>query len=236
MNNDDLLTALQRVSVFSLDSDPLDNREEMERVIKSAEQAVDDNSSALFLYWLGVAYRNYTAWHIRGDDRQPYMAGAVHYLEAAFEKAKAERLPMERPDSFINSLGQLDIAGDLGSMLVKDKPVRDLDKAERVLTYVYDNASDYEPSLCALVDLYYSRGMYEKSANIAKELTGMQRRSSEWRDSPAPYPAAAEAKAYRALLKAAKKNGDTEQAKLWAKKLLATDYATDNDKKIASRL
>lgn len=59
MNNADLLVALQRVSSFSLDSAPLDNREEMERVIKSAEQAVDDDSSALFLYWLGVAYRNY---------------------------------------------------------------------------------------------------------------------------------------------------------------------------------
>lgn len=236
MNDDDLLVALQRVSTFSLDSDPLDNRDEMERVIKSAEQAVDESSSALFLYWLGLAYRNYTAWHIRGDDRMPYMAGAVHYLNAALERAKAERLPMERPDNFINSLGQLDIAGDLGTMLVKDKPIRDLETAESVLTYVYENASDYEPSLCSLVDLYYSKGMYEKSASIARELMDIQRRSSEWRDSPAPYPATAEAKAYRALLKTAKKNGDLEQARLWAKKLLATGYATDNDNKIANTL
>lgn len=236
MNNEDLLAALQRVSTFGLGSDPLDNRNEMERVIKSAEQAVDNSSSAIFVYWLGVAYRNYTAWYIRGDERRPYMEGAVHYFEVALEKAKADGLPMERPDSFINTLGQLDIAGDLGAMLVKDKPVRDLGKAERVLNYVYDNARDYEPSLCSLVDLYYSKGMYEKSASIAKELMDMQHRSSEWQDSPAPYPAKAEAKAYRALLRASKKSSDVETARKWAKKLLATGYATDNDRKLADRL
>lgn len=238
-NEQAVVRRLQEVSMFGLSTEeltPEQHKLKMESVLTIAEQYNSQNNyaTARLFYALGNAYGAYTAWYIRGDDRKPYMSKAVINYEEAFRRK--DSLPISTNDHTLDSISQIDIAGTLGRYLVQNTPIRDLSRAEDVLLFVRNNSVVYRPSLCSLIDLYYFKGMYEKSADIAHELVEIQKISPDWKDSPAPYPANAEAKAYRALRNAAKKENDIPSAKKWSKKLLETGCPTNNDIKVRDKL
>lgn len=92
-------------------------------------------------------------------------------------------------------------------MLVEDAPIRDLDRAENVLQFVYDSTEEYEPCLCSYAELFYKRGNFEKSAEIGLNINDRRTRSPEWKDDLPPAPLGIVASAYRALAKQVKKEG-----------------------------
>jgi hypothetical protein len=60
-----------------------DNGQAMLSTIQDIEQQAAGSTNASLLYALAIAYRNYTAWYVRGDDRKPYLEKVLAFLEKA---------------------------------------------------------------------------------------------------------------------------------------------------------
>jgi hypothetical protein len=162
----------------------------MDSVLKFVEGRIDENSSARVIFKLGIAWRNYTGWHIRGDERQPFLRKVANYYRRANLKAPIE-LPLIASAEDVQlggPLGQIDIAAELGSILVNESLIRDLDEAEPLLLFVWDNTLDYEPCFCALAELYYKRRNYQEAARVALASHARAVASAEWNYSAPPAP------------------------------------------------
>lgn len=237
-SDDDAATALMRISSMGFGSEQDFAKDNMLKVLSEVEQYASNLQNPKLAYWLGIAWRNFTAWHIRGDERKDYLDKAVFYFDKALQLSRDTlpiQLPLEKRHN-ADYLDQIDIAGELGHMLVEDAPIRDLDRAEKVLQFVFDNTEEYEPCLCAYAELFYKRGDYEKSAEIGLNISDRCAKSPEWKDDPPPAPLGIVGSAYRALAKQAKKEGKTEEAISWFKKMKDLKVASDNDLKILEKL
>jgi tetratricopeptide (TPR) repeat protein len=237
-SEDDLVNSLVEIAAFGAGEESAHEKSNMDIVLAMVESNVTESSSSMLLYWLGIAWRNYTAWHIRGDDRKPYLERATNYFRQALEKSKHE-WPMRQPLNKRHDgayLDQITIAGELGSMLVEEKIIRNLDEGEKILRFVADNTNEYEPCLCAYAELFYKREEYEKAAIIALDANNRALHSAEWKDGVPPAPIGIAGMSYRALGRASKKAGDLAGAKKWFGELIKLGVATENDKKIYSKL
>lgn len=209
---------------------------DIENKLSKIEEFSLNSYNPMLKYFLGIAWRNYTTWNIRGDARKPFLEKAIKYLDEALTLSK-QILPVrlsldKRHDA--HYLDQITIASDLGILLVGEKIVRNLDKAESVLKFIYDNTKEYEPSLCWLAELYYKRGEYEKAIKISSDLPIRVKNSLEWKDfiPPKTYIVMS----YRALGLQAKKKGDIDDAIKWFEKLIKSGTYSENDRKILLRL
>jgi tetratricopeptide (TPR) repeat protein len=237
-NDDEAVTSLMRISSMGFGSEDDFKKENMLKVLGEVEGYVHNLQNPKIAYWLGIAWRNFTAWHIRGDERKEYLEKAVFYFDKALSLAK-NTLPVQLPlDKRHNSdyLDQIDIAGDLGDILVNEALIRDLDRAERVLQLVFDGTEEYEPCLCAYAELFYKRGDYQKCAEIGLNISDRCAKSPEWKDNPPPAPLGIVGSAYRALAKQAKKEGKAEEAIGLFQKMKELKLASNNDLRILDRL
>ncbi len=237
-NDDDAITALMRISSMGFGGEQDFEKNNMLKVLEEVEGYASNLQNPKLGYWLGIAWRNFTAWHIRGDERKEYLEKSVYYYDKALELSK-NRLPIQLPLEQRHDaeyLDQIDIAGDLGDMLVNEVPIRDLDRAEKVLQFVFDNTDEYEPCLCAYAELFYKRGNYLKSAEIGLDISDRCAKSPEWRDDPPPAPLGIVGSAYRALAKQAKKAGRSNEAIEIFQKMKDLKVASENDLKILERL
>jgi tetratricopeptide (TPR) repeat protein len=238
LTEEQAISALMRISSFGLGNEDDFKKENMIAVLKKVQNTEDGSRNPRLFYWFGIAWRNFTAWHIRGAERKEYLQKAVDYFSKALDFSKGE-LPIQLPtEQRHNSdfLGQIDIAGELGVMLVNEKLIRDLDKAERVLEVVYENTSEYEPSLCAFAELFYKKGEYERSAEIGLNISDRIANSPEWKNKPPPAPLGIVGSAYRALAKKAKKEKRFAEAIQWFDKMQHLGIASENDLKILEKL
>ena len=167
------VTALMRISSMGFGSEQDFDKANMLKVVNEVTEgfAADSKNPKLF-YWLGIAWRNFTAWHVRGDERKEYLEKSVSYYDKALNLSR-DTLPVQLPvDKRHNAdyLDQIDIAGDLGDLLVNEALIRDLDRAEQVLQFVYENTDEYEPCLCAYADLFYKKGDYQKCIEVAETI------------------------------------------------------------------
>lgn len=264
LSEDEIVHALIEIGTYSGD-ESLNSQPNMDRVLAEIEPLVNADTSSRTLYWLGVVWRNYTAWHIRGDARKPYLEKAIGYYKRALDKSKEEwpikQSAANRHDAAY--LDQITIASDLGTLLVEEKLVRDLDKAKQYLGFVAVSTDGYEPCLCHFAELYYKTGEYEKCVAIAlkvheravksakieweerkeatrkwEELTGEKQTESEhdWRNFIATMPLVIAGKALRALGRQAKKDGNIEAAKEYFGRIIKLGIATDTDRKTYERL
>ena len=80
--------------------------------IKSIEDSIQSYSSILH-YHLAIAYRNYSTWYVRGNDRQTFLQKMVYHLEQA--------ILLDEND--FNS------KSELAHILIEETLIRDLDKA-----------------------------------------------------------------------------------------------------------
>lgn len=212
---------------------------DMDKVLATVEAYVDGEiKDARLAFWLGTAWRNYTAWYVRGDERKPFLEKATAYFRHAFKLAKNQlpvRLLLEKRH-YIGYLDQITIASDLGFMLVGEAIIRDLDEAERILAFVAENTQEYEPCLCPYAELYYKRGNYKKAAEVALDACERVKHSPEWKDDILPGPIGIAGMAYRALGRNAKKQGKIKEAAGWYQKIVNLEIATDNDQKILRKL
>lgn len=238
LNDDDAITALMHISSFGFGSEKDFEKSNMLKVIGEVEEFAINSKNPKLFYWLGIAWRNFTGWHIRGDERKEYLEKAINYFSKALELSKdilPTQLPLERRHNS-EFLDQIDIAGELGDMLVSEAVIRDLDRAEKVLQFVYDNTSEYEPCLCFFAELYYKKGDYERSASIALNIHDRATKSPEWRSDPPPAPLNIVGTSYRALGKQAKKDGKVDEAKKWFQKMKKLGVDSENDLKILEKL
>lgn len=219
-NDDEAVTSLMRISCFGFGNEQDFKKDNMLRVLSGVESHAESLQSPKLAYWLGIAWRNFTAWHIRGDKRKKYLEKAIHYFDKAFELSK-DTLPVQLPPRKRHDseyLDQIDIAGELGHILVNEAIVRDLDRAEKALQFVFNHTVEYEPCLCAYAELFYKRGDYQKCAEMGLNISERVADSPEWKDNPPPAPLGIVGSAYRALAKQAKKEGKIDETVLYFKK------------------
>lgn len=237
-NEDDLIRALMRISCFGFGNEKDFEKDNMLKVLSEVESRSANLQNPKLAYWLGIAWRNFTSWHIRGNERKKYFERVINYFDKALNLSK-NTLPLQLPlEKRHNSeyLDQIDIAGELGFLLVDEALTRDLDRAEKILRFVYENTAEYEPCLCAYAELYYKKGGYEKCEEIALNIHDRATKSAEWKSDPPPAPVNIAGKAYRALGKAAKKMNHPDEAIKWFQKIKKLGVATENDLKILNKL
>lgn len=237
-NDNEAVSALMRISSMGFGGEQDFEKENMLRVLEEVENYANNIQNPKIAYWLGIAWRNFTAWHIRGDERKEYLKKAVDYFDKAFKLSKNTlpiQLPVERRHN-AEFLDQIDIAGELGQLLVNEAIIRDLDRGEKVLKFIFDNTEEYEPSLCSYAELFYKRGDYKKCAEIGLNISDRCAISPEWRDDPPPAPLGIVGSAFRALAKQAKKEGKTEDSVKYFEEMKVLKVASDNDLKILEKL
>jgi hypothetical protein len=219
----DAIRSLQRVSSFGLGPQP--TQAQMLRTIEKVETERPNSNSAELEYWLGIAWRNYTAWFIRGDKRKPHLEKAVIHFENAYTLEKGS-----------SGAKWMTYSSELGALLVEEAPVRDLERGIQLLEAVFDSTRDYEPLLCTYADAIYKSGDFHEAAAVAAELHRRAEESGEWKDCVPPAPMRIAAKACRARIKQLKKDGKLKEAFAVSETLLQTGAATDNDQRIHEKL
>lgn len=237
-SDDGAITALMRISSMGFGDEQDFKKDNMLMVLGNVENYISNLQNPKLAYWLGIAWRNFTAWHIRGDERKEYLEKAVFYFNKALELSRdilPTQLPLEKRHNS-EYLDQIDIAGDLGNMLVNEALIRDLDRAEKVLQFVFDNTDEYEPCLCAYAELFYKRGDYQKCAEIGLNISDRTANSPEWKNDPPPAPLGIVGSAYRALAKQAKKEGKTDESIRYFQRMKELKVASENDLKILEKL
>lgn len=230
------IKSLMEMSCFGLGKEP--SQSEISKLISKVEKQFPDSGSYELEYWLGIALRNYTAWFVRGEERKPYLQKAVQHLEKAYALSKGV-IPEKLPATDKHTLGSLDqntIACEVGSLLIDETIIRDLEKGISYLRPIFNNTTDYYPQFCSYAEAFYKLCDYLKAAEVAIELHRRAEKSPEWKDSVPPAPMGIVAKAYRAKAKEHKKNGEIRQAISLFQKLVDMNLATDNDKKLLEKL
>jgi hypothetical protein len=201
----------------------------MKNVIENIENQFSTNTSPELEYWLGIAWENFAGWYIRGDERKAYLKKSIKHYEKGY------------------SLGRdythkrwIEYAGNLGRLLVDTAIIRDIEKAIPILEDIYNNTDDYFPSLCSLPEAYYKQGEYLRAAELGKSVyeRGVKQAEKEFGTAEMAPPAALDTatKAYRALVRQYKKDGDIESAYNISCKLIELDFYSDNDEKTHNKL
>ncbi|AJI74438.1 hypothetical protein BZ13_1187 [Francisella philomiragia subsp. philomiragia ATCC 25015] len=90
------------------------NKYKMINEIESIESKIKDIEDIDLYYNLAIAYRNYSAWYIRGNNRKFFLEKSIEFLEKS------------SPDN-INSFAEL------GRILIDEKLVRDLPRGINIL-------------------------------------------------------------------------------------------------------
>jgi tetratricopeptide (TPR) repeat protein len=235
-NDADAISTLFQISCFGSE-ETVKTKEDMYKILEAISEHAKPLHNPKLAYWLGIAWRNFTAWYIRGEERKAYLNKTAQYFTKAFELSK-ETLPVELTQDEqhkVQHVSQIDIAGELGNLLVNEALIRDLGKAEKVLEFIYTSTKNYEPPLCAYAELFYKKGNYTKCAQIALDIHNRAERSEEWDLTP-PAPMRIFGKAYRALGKQAKKDKRFNKAIKYFQKMKSLGVATENDLKILSKL
>ncbi len=220
-NEDAAIHAIMDVACFGIGVSNNRDKNLMEKTLLSTEKHLHSKTGARLLYWLGIGWRNYTAWHVKGEEKKLYLEKAIHRFKEAFEKSKSE-LPVLLPsENKHNSayLDQISIASDL-AMLLMDYKVRDFEQAEKYLKFVYDNTDDYEPCFCAYLELFLDRDEAEAASKIAEDVLARTKRStSEWKNVPPGFLGDARS-AFQKMAEKEEANGNTAAASKWQKKIL----------------
>ncbi len=219
----DAIHSLERVASFGLGPQP--TQAQMLETVQRIEDQYPASHSAELEYWLGIAWRNYTAWFVRGDERKPYLEKAIAHLERAYSLEKANS--GQRWKTY---------ASELGALLVDEALMRDLDRGIPLLEAVFQSTQDYEPLLCSYAEAIYKTGDFEKAAAVATELYRRAKSSKEWKQNIPPAPMRIAAMAYRAEIKQLKKDGKISEALSISNALLNTGAASDNDRKTHEKL
>ena len=223
MSIPDAIRSLQQISSFGLGPQP--TQQQMLKAIERVESQHPTSNSAELEYWLGIAWRNYTAWFIRGDERKSYLEKAVMHFKKAYTLEKGSSAAQWKT-----------YASELGALLVQEALIRDLAQGIPLLETVFQSTQDYEPLLCAYAEAIYKSGDFQKAAVVATELHRRAKKSKEWKDRVPPAPMRIAAMAYRAHIKQSQKDGKAKEAFAVSERLLQTGAATDNDQRIHEKL
>lgn len=228
--------SLKEACFFTLDREP--SEREMSKLISRVEKRFPDSGSYELEFWLGSVLRNYTALFVRGEERREYLEKAVQHFERAYELSQ-DAIPQELPPREKRDFGSFDrntIACEIGSLLINEAIIRDLERGMFYLEIVFGNSNAYYPQLCAYADGFYKMGDYLKAAEVALEIHRRAENSPECDGILPSAPMSIVAKAYRSKAKEHKKQGETRQALALFQQLVEMGLATDNDRKLLQKL
>lgn len=234
----DIIKKLVRFSVFYSDDGINSEKNNIIDVINEAEVIANNSKNPKLFYWLAITIRNFTSWNIRGDERKKYLEKVIYYFDKSFEYSK-NVLPIKLPPEKrcdLDFLDQINIAGEAGNILVNEAIVRNLDRGEVLLKFVFDNTLDYEPSLCTYANLFYKKREYKKCVEISLKIKERIAKSDEWKNNPPPAILGIIGTAYRALARQAKKEGKAYEAIEWLQNINNLKIASDNDLKLLEKL
>ncbi len=223
MTISDAIKSLQKIT--SVGTGPQTTQQQVIKAIEKVERAFPISDSAALEYWLGIAWRTYTTWFIRGENRKQYLEKAVMRFHKAYT--------LEKDNA---GTDWMLIASELGELLIEESVIRDLDRGIPLLERVFQSTKDYEPVLCAYADGLYKAGDYLKTAEVAMELHRRAMESRVWKNNIPTSPVLTATKAYRAHIKQLKKEGKTKEAFAVSEILLQTGAATENDQRIHDKL
>jgi hypothetical protein len=214
--------------------EPPPSNEKMLAAIEDTEARFSAERSFELELVLGGALYTYVFNCVRGNARRTFLERIVSHWERALSFAQAgdwDVLPRSRlrPEIYVRAI--------LGSFLVREALVRDLNKALTHLECVRCATEIYVPELCSYADALYKRGDYLACAKMAAELQARIATDPEWRNVPEP-PALSRLRAqgYRAEAKKQQKLGDVQRAAEMYSELVGTGAATPNDLRMRKRL
>lgn len=134
------------------------------------------------LYNLAIAYRNFCAWYIRGDQRKQYLIKFVNYME------KHLKLDPKNINAIV----------EYGIEIIENKPIRNLKKAIRLLEYLknkdllpehglvflykayrWNNQLDKIPSFDLTKMNLYPGGLREARTLLRKKITECKKTKNE---------------------------------------------------------
>lgn len=218
-------------SLFGIGIPSPPSKQEMLSHIEEAEAQSFKWNSFELEFAIGAALGAYVFKFVRGEERKPYLERMILHTE------KAYRLSQGRPWdvlSFIKQEPQLHIALTLGIVLVREAPIRDLNKAIAYLDPIYRKTTTYEPAFCSYAEALYKRGAYLDAARLATEIHQRAQADPEWKSVNAPMRIAASA--FRAEVKRCKKEGRLEEAVEAFQHLRQTGMARTSDQKLLDKL
>lgn len=231
MNEEDAIMTLDNLSGLTFTaggeapSAPKSKTESL-KILNAIERQFQHTNSFQLEYALANAWRPYA----RGAERKRYLKRVVDHLARSYELAKNEDYHSSGPhDRFGSIHPSLRIAGELGAVLVREAPIRDLDRAIPYLKELYENTKTYEPALCSYVEAFYKLGDYNRAGELVVELKDRAMQDPEWSDSIPSGMSKLAAKAYRAEGKKLKKDGRLSEAATAFRKVADSSFATEVD-------
>jgi hypothetical protein len=110
-----------------------------------------------------------------------------------------------------------------------NEPTQD-PQTEPALAAIFESTDRYHPSFCNYAQDLYAKGSFEKSAAVARELhQRLLHESTQNGRKVLKTPLDIAGKAYRALARQAKSEGDLQAMKHWLSELKSIERATDHD-------
>lgn len=142
------------------------------------------NNDELY-YLLGVSYRNYTAWYIRGDERKKYLTKSLSMFEKVSKRHSEGR-------------------AEMGKLLIDEKLIRDLPRGMKILEELDNKKKLPAPlnSILAKANRQYGNIKVEENYSLCK-----------FKNDPSPAVFREERKRFRALIRQYKKDKQTEELK-----------------------
>ena len=170
-----------------------------------------------------------------GDTRRGLVQKSAICYELAFLDPERAELPLSDIDSN-NSFCQVDIALNLGRVLVENPSIRDLEKAEVFLNFAFNNIVYYTHDLYFLANLYYKQSRYLKSIDVISQLEKrlIEYKIEDWR--PKWELEKLLAKNYRKLVSESKKYNNSKEALMYSEKLIHCKYHSANDEVVYDKL
>ncbi len=123
LNEYEIIERLKQISDISSPYAPTPEKnltkcaEQMLKEIESFEKNVQCDNPQIH-YLLGIAYRNYAAWFVRGDQRKKYLNLTVNHLDK----------------SIALNPNQTEIKVELARILIEEKLVRNLERALMIIS------------------------------------------------------------------------------------------------------
>lgn len=170
-----------------------------------------------------------------GDTRRGLAQKSAICYELAFLDPERAKLPLSDIDSN-NSFCQVDIALNLGRVLVENPSIRDLEKAEVFLNFAFNHIVYYTHDLYFLADLYYKQSRYLKSIGVISQLEKrlIEYKIEYWR--PKWELEKLLARNYRKLVSESKKYDNSKEALMYSEKLIHCKYHSANDEVVYDKL
>jgi hypothetical protein len=160
---------------------------EMLSTIKEIEKTCRQLQNSKLFYSIAIAYRNYCAWFVRGEDRKQYLEKCVFYL--------TESIAID-PDN-------IGAKAELGRLLIEEKVVRNLPKDIKILKDL-KNDGDMPSHLNSILSK-----AHRQSGNVEQD---RDFNLCAFND-PSPAVFREERKRFRALIKKYKKQNEIDKLK-----------------------